>query len=45
MREKSIKVFSCPKCGKQLSIDAEKSFRRGLCPNCRERITIPATPK
>jgi len=43
--ENTVKIFHCPKCGKRLSIDAGKSFKRGKCPSCRSRIAIPEPDK
>ncbi len=40
-----VKVFTCPNCGKRLSIDASKSFTVGLCPSCKKRIDIPEADK
>jgi len=43
--ENTVKVFHCPRCGKRLSIDARKEFKKGKCPSCRSRIVIPETDK
>jgi DNA-directed RNA polymerase subunit RPC12/RpoP len=45
MNNDTKKVFHCPQCGKSLSIDIGKDFKKGRCPSCRSRIVIPTPDK